>query len=137
MSDINKKRENRLITALNNNGLTKNDIRKNISNTMNKYLETGRSKFLDIIVRDTKLYLKLKERGLELRSDSILCESYINEGDCDIEFVIDNVIKMKWFMENSSYNKHKNEIIIKINFNYIFIIPSFKPLFLFVIVEFV
>jgi len=78
---------------------------------MNKYLETGKGSLLNIVVRDTELYTKLKERGLELRSDSRLCENYINKGDYNIDFVINTMEEMKWFIKNSSYDIIRDEII--------------------------
>jgi hypothetical protein len=53
------------------------------------------------------LTTKLKENGLELRTDSSLCSTYLSGNDkYSVNYIIDTMKEMKWFHNNTNYTKY-------------------------------
>ena len=56
--------------------------------------------------RSNELITKLKARGLELRSDSVLCSKYLSGDDqYDVDEIVDIMEQMKWFFSNTNYSE--------------------------------
>ena len=49
--------------------------------------------------RKKLLIQKLNEKRLSLRSDSTLCENYINYGDMDVDYVVHRMCQMKYLYD--------------------------------------
>ncbi|KAJ3299885.1 hypothetical protein HK104_006242 [Borealophlyctis nickersoniae] len=55
--------------------------------------------------RKDQLCARLKHFGLQLRNDSRLCESYIEEGEGNLDFVVDTMREMSWFFRCTDYER--------------------------------
>ena len=72
---------------------------------------------LDKSARKVTLINLLTEKDLNLRSDSKLCQRYINHGDEDVNYVVDRMCDMKYLFDYCDirgrmeiiYNKRRNE----------------------------
>ena len=65
------------------------------------------------LIRQNELIKALKEKGLELRSDSVLCKKYINNNKnlkLTLNNVVDRMCQMKYLYEYCNMEKIKNSV---------------------------
>ncbi|KAL0231307.1 hypothetical protein GEMRC1_010711 [Eukaryota sp. GEM-RC1] len=53
--------------------------------------------------RKSELVAALAQRGLELRSDSVLCSEYIQSGNRSLPFIVEKMYEMHWLHSSTSY----------------------------------
>jgi hypothetical protein len=79
------------------------------------------------ISREQMLCDALLCHQLYLRPDSVLCKRYIEDGDIDIRFVVDTMVEMDWFFNNTNYaNRIKHEFYCKTHYMSDIEIEKFK-----------
>ena len=82
----------------------------NFINSKNKNVD----EFINLLIKMENRYnilvSKLKSRGLTLRSDSKLCDDFLNgDDDYTVDYIVDIMEQMKWFYEHTKYSKYCNE----------------------------
>ncbi len=78
----------------------------NLINTSVDDVEIFIKKLIDSETRLTELTEGLKAHGLELRSDSVLCNSYLNGYSLySLEYVIKTMVEMNWFFSYTNYSE--------------------------------
>jgi len=73
--------------------------------------KTNVKKFINELIEEENRYnylvSKLKNRGLELRSDSKLCNDFLNgKSNYTIDYIVDVMEQMKWFYEHTKYPEY-------------------------------
>lgn len=81
------------------------------SSYLRDYINTGYDEYIECFEREEYLKELLHERGLELRDDSKLCESYIENGTPDEHKVVEIMEEMDFFFKHTDYQKFMNSIM--------------------------
>lgn len=61
-------------------------------------------------MRENELRGELSDLGLELRSDSRLCERYVETGEGDPKFIAAVMEEMEWFFRNTGYSRARRVV---------------------------
>lgn len=99
--------------AIKENNIPLQKYKYEIHNFINSK-KTNVKKFIDSLIEEENRYnylvSKLKNRGLELRSDSKLCNDFlIGKSNYTVDYIVDVMEQMKWFYENTKYPEYSEQ----------------------------
>lgn len=95
--------------AINIENIPKKKYSELFNNFINSITDNDLEKLINFIKdkenRFQILTTKLKENSLILRSDSMLCNNYLNGSDrYTIDYIINTMVEMNWFFTNTNYS---------------------------------
>lgn len=73
-----------------------------------KYIEEKHQR--EIEERKNILIDKLAAHGLQLRDDSVLCNSYIDRGRGDLNKIVKTMKEMDWYYKNTDYSSNVSAV---------------------------
>ena len=117
LKELENKKQNKKNTKINKRSeefkllLKENNLDESNIKHLDKHIKL--QTIVERLKRQQELTKALQEKGLQLRTDSTLCNSYINDNIGSINNIVDIMHEMDWLFKNTNYKKIMQEEIEK------------------------